>query len=336
MPFGYILRRLGFLVAVLWTAATINFWLPKLTPRDPVEQQVTMKIATMGLSSEGAQEMIKSRKRLFGLDEPLWMQYLKYLKNMFTFNLGFSIQKYPKQVNEIIAETLPWTLGFLGVATILAFLIGTLLGAIIGWSDAPDFLNVLIPPLGMFSAIPPFVLALLLIYLLAFKAELFPLRGAYGMATTVDWLDPSFWLEIIHHATLPALSLLLVTVGSWALGMRSMMVTVEGADYITFAEAKGLKGARIFFRYAFRNALLPQVTALAMRLGAIVSGATLVEVMFGYPGIGKRLSAAIAAFDYYVIYGIVYLLVMGIALAMFAVDMIYPLLDPRISYQEGT
>lgn len=129
--------------------------------------------------------------------------------------------------------------------------------------------------------------------------------------------------------------MLLVTTGGWALGMRAMMVTVEGADYITFAEAKGLKGSRIFFRYAVRNCMLPQMTGLAMRLGAIVTGAVLVETMFSYPGIGSRLNAAIAAFDYYTMYGIIFFLVVGIALATFIVDLMYPLLDPRISYQEG-
>jgi peptide/nickel transport system permease protein len=129
--------------------------------------------------------------------------------------------------------------------------------------------------------------------------------------------------------------MLLVTTGGWALGMRAMMITVEGADYITFAEAKGLKGSRIFLRYAIRNCMLPQATALAMRLGAIVTGAVLVEGMFSYPGIGSRLNLAISQFDYYTMYGITFFLVVGIALATFIVDMMYPLLDPRISYQES-
>jgi peptide/nickel transport system permease protein len=129
--------------------------------------------------------------------------------------------------------------------------------------------------------------------------------------------------------------MLLVSIGTWALTMRSMMVTVEGADYITFAEAKGLKNSRIFFRYALRNTLLPQVTTLAMQLGLIVSGASLVETMFGYPGIGNRLGAAISQFDYSVIYGIIFFLVVGIALATFIVDIMYPILDPRISYTGG-
>ncbi len=155
------------------------------------------------------------------------------------------------------------------------------------------------------------------------------------MTTLVDPTNLDFWIDVAWHSVLPALSMLLVTTGSWALGMRAMMVTVEGADYITFAEAKGLKGSRIFLRYAMRNCMLPQTTALAMQLGAIVTGATLVEGMFSYPGIGSRLSLAIAQFDYYTMYGIIFFLVVGIALATFIVDLMYPLLDPRISYQES-
>ncbi len=336
MQLGYILRRLGFLVMVVWAAATVNFMLPHLTRRDPIQEQITQQIGTMGLDPTDAQAMIDSYKKLYGLDKPLWEQYIIYIWNMFHFNLGYSITSYPKPVIEIIGESVWWTVGFVGTATVLAFLIGTLLGALLGWDRSPKVLNVLIPPLMIFSASPAFVLALVLIYFLAFKAKLFPLGRAYGLTTVPDWKSLKFWLEVIHHAALPALSLILVSVGGWGLGMRAMMVTVEGADYMTFGEAKGLKGARLFLQYALRNALLPQITGLAVRLGSIVSGSTLVEVYFQYPGLGKRLSGAIASFDYYTIYGIVFFLICGIALATFFVDLLYPLLDPRISYQRGT
>ncbi len=332
---AYILRRLGFLVAVLYTAATINFLIPKLTPRDPVQEQVTMKVATMGISSEGATEMVESLKRLYGLDKPLWQQYLTYIWNTLRFDLGFSIANYPKPVIEIIDETIWWTLGFVGVSTVVAFLLGTVVGALTGWSKSSKWFSWMIPPLAMFSAIPAFILALVLIYFLAFKAKLFPLRGGFAVVLDQDWSDWEFIKSVLHHAALPALSMLVVSLGGWALSMRAMVVTVEGADYITFAEAKGLRGIRIFFRYALRNTLLPQITALAMQLGFIVSGATLVENMFAYPGIGRRLGGAISAFDYPVIYGIVFFLVVGIAVATLLVDLLYPILDPRISYSGG-
>ncbi len=342
IPPMYVIRRLGFLIAVMWTAATINFILPHLSPKDPVQEQVTQKIAMFGADSSDAQQMINELKRIYGLDAPLWQQYLRYLWNTFRFELGRSITQYPRPVMDIIGQTIWWTIGFAGMATVLAFLIGTVVGAMVGWSRAPRFFGYLIPPLALFSAVPGFIVALILIYFLAFRMQqwtggsfYFPLRGGYGSQTVIDPTSWAFWKDALWHSVLPALSMLTVTTGGWALGMRAMMVTVEGADYITFGEAKGLRGSRLFFKYALRNCLLPQVTALAMQLGAIVTGATLVEVMFNYPGIGARLNAAIQEFDYYTMYGIIFFMVVGIALTTFLVDLAYPLLDPRISYQES-
>jgi peptide/nickel transport system permease protein len=336
MRLSYILRRLGFLVAVVWTAATLNWLLPHLAPRDPVVEQITQQVAMQGLTADALDEQIASRKALFGLDRPLWEQYLDYLWRLLHFDLGFSIVNYPTTVNQLIAQSVWYTIGVVGTATIFAFVIGTVIGALIGWNNSPRILSALIPPLMVFQATPAFVIALILIYYLAFRAKLFPLARAWDMFMTVDWTDWKFLLNVAHHAVLPALSLILVSVGGWGLGMRAMMVTVEGDDYMTFAEAKGLKGSRLFFQYALRNAMLPQITSLAVRLGTIISGSTLVEVYFQYPGLGSRLNNAIGTFDYYVISGIVFFMVTGIALATFLVDMLYPLLDPRISYQRGT
>jgi len=336
MRIGYVLRRLGFLVAVIWTAATLNFILPHLAPRDPVAEQITQMVAMQGLTADALEEQIASRKALFGLDKPLWQQYLNYMWKIAHFDLGFSIVNYPVTVNQLIAQSVWWTVGIVGISTIIAFVGGTLIGALLGWQKSPKAINVLIPPLMVFSASPAFVLALVMIYYLAFRAKLFPLGRPFDMFIKVDWTDIKFLLNVAHHAVLPSLSLVLVSLGSWSLGMRAMMVTVEGDDYMTFAEAKGLKGSRLFFQYALRNALLPQITSLAVRLGTIVSGSTLVETYFQYPGLGNRLGGAIAAFDYYVIAGIVFFMVTGIALTTFLVDMLYPFLDPRISYQRGS
>jgi peptide/nickel transport system permease protein len=336
VPIRYVLKRLGFLVLVMWTAATLNFSLPRMTRRDPITMMITEQVATMGLSPDGQAERIASMKAMFGLDQPLWRQYITYMGKMMQFDLGYSIRNHPRTVNELIAQSIPWTLGLVGTATIIAVTVGTLLGAVLGWGKSPRAVNLLIPPLMVFSATPAFVLALILIYFLAFRAQWFPLGRPYGLFTVVDWTNWRFILEVIYHAALPAFSLVLVSAGAWALGMRAMMVTVEGEDYMTFAEAKGLKSARLFFRYGMRNALLPQVTGLAIQLGGLVAGSTLVEIYFQYPGLGNRLGTAINQFDYNVISGIVFFLVAGIALATFFVDLLYPFLDPRISYQKGT
>lgn len=336
MQLRYIAKRLGFLVWVLWTAATLNFILPRLSPLDPIQMMVTERVATMGLTAEGQEQQIQILRERFGLDRPLWEQYVDYLWDMLRLDLGVSIRNYPATVVELIGQSLMWTLGLVGVATIFAVVMGTLIGALLGWSKTAKALGWLIPPLMVFSATPAFLLALVLIYFVAFRAGLFPLGRPYGIFTIPDWSSWSFWLEIVYHATLPALSLILVTTGAWALGMRAMMVTIEGEDYMVFGEAKGLKGARLFLRYAMRNALLPQVTGLAISLGGLVSGSTLVEVFFRYPGLGTRLAQAIGQFDYSLLSGIVFLMVAGIALTTFLVDMLYPLLDPRISYRKGT
>lgn len=341
IPLNYIIKRLGFLVLVMWAAATINFVLPHLSPKDPVAEQVSQRIAGGGITPESAQEMVDGLRVLYGLDKPLWQQYLKYLWNTFRFDLGKSIYQYPREVMDIIGQTIWWTLGFAGTATILAFVFGTVLGALVGWSRSPRVMGWLIPPLAVFSAVPGFVVALILIYFGAFKMQqwthgtfYFPLRGGYSNDMLINVRDWRFWKDVLWHSMLPMVSMLLVGTGGWALGMRAMMVTVEGADYINFAEAKGLRNWTIFLRYAIRNCLLPQTTALAMQVGMIVTGAVLVESMFSYPGIGNRLNTAIQLFDYYVMYGIVFFLVVGIAFTTFIVDVIYPLLDPRISYQE--
>jgi len=336
MPRRYLVKRLGFLLWVVWTAATLNFILPRMTPRDPIQMMITERVATMGLTADEQAGQIQAYRELFGLNRPLWQQYVEYLGRMLRFDLGYSIRNYPRTVNELIGQSILWTLGLVGTATILSVIIGTLIGAVLGWSRSPKATGLIIPFLMVAAATPAFVLALVFIYFLAFRAKLFPLGRPYGIFTTVDWSSWRFLLEVAHHAVLPAFSLIVVTSGAWALGMRAMMVTVEGEDYMVFGEAKGLKGIRLFFRYALRNALLPQVTGLAIQLGALVSGSTLVEVYFQYPGLGTRLSTAVQQFDYNVISGIVFLLVAGIALATFFVDLLYPVLDPRISYQRGT
>ncbi|HEY66177.1 MAG TPA: ABC transporter permease [Caldilineae bacterium] len=334
MQLRYLLRRFLLLILIMWTAATLNFFIPKLTPRNPIREKLAEQATRGGYLQEGMEEMLKAYEEKFGLDKPLWQQYLTYLSDMIRLDLGYSIANYPKTVLELIGEALPWTIGLLTTATLIAFLFGTLVGALIAWPKAPRLFQYLVPPLMTLSAIPYYLLGLVLIYFLAFRLRLFPLGGGYSIGT-IPSLTPSFILDVIRHSILPALSMVLAGAGFWALGMRGMMVTVLGEDYITFAEAKGLKERRIFFRYALRNALLPQVTSLALSMGNVVSGAVLVEVVFGYPGMGTLLARSINYLDYFVIYGIVFVVIVAIGLAMLIMDLIYPLLDPRISYERG-
>jgi peptide/nickel transport system permease protein len=331
---AYVARRVGLFLAVILAAATLNFFLPRISGQDPVREKLMQQAAATGSVQTGINEMVEEYQREFGFDQPLWRQYLTYLGNVARLDFGYSIANYPRTVVSILSYALPWTMGLLLTTTVLGFAIGTLAGALLAWPRSPRFIQYLFPPLLTFSAIPFFLLGLVLIYLFAFRVHWFPLFGGYTPGT-FPALSPSFVLDVLKHSVLPALSILLASLGFWALGMRGMMITVEGEDYMTFAESTGLKDRTLFFTFALRNALLPQTTALGLSLGQLLSGALLVEVIFSFPGIGSVLYNAIRQFDYFLIQGIVFTIVLGVTLATLILDLIYPLLDPRITYQRG-
>jgi peptide/nickel transport system permease protein len=330
----YLLRRIGQFFIVLWGAATLNFFLPRLAPGNPVRERLLSAVSQGGPLQAGLEEMVQAYNIQFGLDKPLYIQYLLYLWNVLRLDFGYSIADYPNKVMTLIMHALPWTIGLLLVATILSFLIGTLLGALMAWPGSPRFLRYLVAPMMALSAIPYYMLGLVLIYLFGIVWPLFPLSGGYSFGV-IPRLTLPFLLDVAHHALLPALSIVLVSMGAWALGMRGMMVTTAGEDYMTFAEAKGLRGPRIFLQYAVRNAVLPQITAFALSLGQVVSGSVVVEVVFSFPGIGNLLLRAINGSDYFVIYGVVFVTVLAIVLATIVIDLAYPFLDPRISYRRA-
>jgi peptide/nickel transport system permease protein len=331
---AYVARRVGLFLAVIWAAATLNFFLPRISGQDPVREKLMQQAAATGSVQTGLEEMVAEYQREFGLDQPLWRQYLTYLSNVARLDFGYSIANYPRTVASILGYALPWTIGLLLTTTILGFVIGTLAGALLAWPRSPGFIQYLFPPLLTLSAIPFFLLGLVLIYLFAFRVHWFPLFGGYTPGT-FPTLNVNFALDVLKHSVLPALSILLASLGFWALGMRGMMITIEGEDYMTFAESTGLKDRTLFFTFALRNALLPQTTALGLSLGQLLSGALLVEVIFSFPGIGSVLYNAIRQFDYFLIQGIVFTIVLAVTFATLILDLIYPLLDPRITYQRG-
>lgn len=335
MSVRYVIGRLLFFLIVVWAGTTLIFFLPRLAPgRDPVRERLGMMVANGGMNADTIEIMAKAYEQKFGLDKPLWVQYLNYMSGMARFDLGYSLARFPSRVSDMIGQAIPWTIALLGVSTLIAFTLGSLLGGLLAWPGAPRFLRLLLPPLFTFSSIPYYLLGLILTYIFAFKLRWFPLQGGNGILT-LPTMSFSYILELLYHSILPGLSIVLSSIGFWSLSMRGMMITVEGEDYITLAEAKGLPNNRIFLWYAMRNALLPQTTALALSLGTILSGALLVEIIFGYPGIGSVLFAAITGFDYFVIYGVVFFIVLTIALVTLILDLIYPLLDPRIRYQKS-
>ena len=328
MAIAIILRRVGMLLLVVWAASTLIFFVPRLAPGNPVRDKL-LAATEQGASATDMRVLVDAYNAKFGLDRPLWRQYVSFLADTASFDLGYSIAYYPSRTIEMIGSALPWTIGLLTTTTLIGFLIGTILGALTVWQGAPRLFRYIVPLLMIFSAVPFYLIGLVLIYVFSYQLGWFPLGGGVGIrsATTMSW---ALAAEIFHHSILPALSIVLATVGVWALSMRGMMVTVQGEDYMTFAEALGLTDRRRFLQYGLRNAILPQLTLLALSLGHVISGSILVELVFGYPGVGQQLYRAIQHLDYFVIYGIVFILICTIAIAMLIMDLVYPLLDPRI------
>ena len=336
MTLAYFIKRLIYCALVVFGAATLIFFLPRMaSERNPIVERMGQTAAAAGILSEGVEEMQKAWEAKFGLEKPVWQQYLNYLYDALHLDFGYSLAYFPARVKDQIAGALPWTIGLFGVATIIAFLLGSLSGALLAWPKAPKCLQYILPLVLTLSAVPYYLLGLVLLFLFAFTIRWFPLSGGYSIGVIPEFSFDFIW-DVLHHSLLPGLAMFLTGVGFWALQMRGLMVLGLEENYITFAEAKGLKGSRIFFRYAVRNVLLPQVTALAIALGQVISGAILVEIVFGYPGLGTLLLKAVSGFDYNLISGIVFIIILIIAISTLIVDLICPLLDPRITHHRGT
>jgi peptide/nickel transport system permease protein len=325
-----IARRLIFLVVVIWAASTIVFFIPRLSDKNPVRERFAQLAISGGFSPKDLDVIIASYNTKFGLDKPLWQQYTDYMASIARFDLGVSYNKYPKTVMGLIMDSLPWTITLLLVTTVLSFVIGNLLGAIAAWPRAPGWVRNMATPFILFQGVPPVLLGVLLLFFIGFRLKLAPLGGAYSTGVIPDWSSPAFIWDVIWHQLLPGLALLLGSVGGWTLGMRGMGITIQGEDYVNFAEHKGLSASTIFKDYYLRNALLPQVTGLALALGTVVSSAIVIESQFGLPGLGRILNDAIRSNDFLVIYGIVLFVTIAVATLMVLMEFVYPLLDPRI------
>jgi peptide/nickel transport system permease protein len=328
-----ILRRILFLLLVIWSASTIVFFIPRLSDTNPIRERFAELARTGGFSPADLEKIIASYTEQFGLDAPLIDQYRDYLGNIIQLDFGVSLNKYPTTVLQVITQALPWTLGLLLVTTILSFIIGNLLGALSAWPRAPRWVRTVATPFVLLTGVPPVIMGVLLLFFIGFRLKLLPLGGAYSIGVVPDWSSFVFWLDLLKHQILPALALILGSVGGWVLSMRGMGVTIQGEDYVNFAEHKGLTGRRIFRDYYLRNTLLPQVTGLALALGTVVTSAIIVEGLFGLPGIGTALNNAIRANDFPVIYGIVLFITAAVATLMVLMEFVYPLLDPRIRDQ---
>lgn len=332
MNFKLFAKRLGFLALVIWAASTIVFFVPRLSPRNAIRERFAELARSGGFSPGDLETLIANMNSQFGLDRPLLEQYWNYLGNIVRLDFGYSLNRYPSTVADIISQALPWTFGLLLVTTILSFVIGNLLGAISAWPKSPRWLRSIATPFVLLTGVPPVIMGVLLLFFIGFRLKLLPLGGAYSVGI-VPTFTIEFLLDMLRHQLLPALALILGSVGGWVLSMRGMGITIQGEDYVNFAEHKGLTGGRIFRDYYLRNTLLPQVTGLALALGTVVTSAIIVEGLFGLPGLGTVLNNAIRSNDFPTIYGIVLFITIAIAVLMAILEFVYPLLDPRVRNQ---
>ena len=326
----YFLRRIGMFFLVIFVAATFNFFIPRLAPGNPIGA-ITSRMANASSGIENGQEMFEAYRKRFGLDQPLYIQYGKYMWNTVRFDFGQSLSAYPADVSDIIRPAIGWSLSLIGVSVLVTFAFGVSIGALLAWKGTPEMVRAILPITMIGGVLPYYLLAMLLLYVFAFTTRVLPMSGAFdsGIPSELSW---PYVATLLRHAVLPALSIILTSIGGFALTMRGLMVNTIGEDYMLLAEAKGLPKWRILWWYAVRNAIPPQVTHLAIALGYVVSGAILVEIVFSYPGLGYQLWQSIVNSDYTVIQAITLVLAVSVGLSVLVIDLIYPLLDPRVTY----
>jgi len=319
---SFILRRLVFYLVAAWVALTINFFIPRAMPGNAV-QSVMSKFPNLQPAAYRALEA------LLGVGHPgsIWNQYVSYLDDVLHFNFGTDVSQYPASVSSLLVETLPWTIVLVGTATVIAFLVGTVLGIVAGWRHGGS-LDRALPGLMFLQAIPYFFFALILLELLAIRVHVFPIGQGYDGGLIPGW-HWDFISSALYHSLLPALTIVLTSIAGWMLQMRNVMITTIGEDYVIAAQAKGLPNRRVIYTYAARNALLPQLQGFGLAVGFVVSGALVMEIVFSYPGIGLLLLNAVTSNDYPLMQAIFLVITFTVLLANLIVDIIIVFADPR-------
>ncbi|HUY45722.1 MAG TPA: ABC transporter permease [Streptosporangiaceae bacterium] len=317
-----IARRLLFYFFTAIAAVTVDFFIPRLMPGNPVESVLAHLQGTVTPAT------IRSLELQYGLNSPqgLWGQYMTFWVHLVHGNLGLSTSYYPSPVTSVIRGALPWTLGLVGVATIISFVLGTLLGIVIAWRRG-TWLDNLLPATTFFQAAPYFFVAFIALDIFATRLGWFPTGRAYNQ---LDFpaLSTSYVGDVLYHAILPAGTIVLCSAAGWIVGMRNVMVTTMDEDYVLVAQAKGLAKRRVIW-YAARNAILPSVSGFSLAIGFVVSGALLTEIVFSYPGLGWILLQAVGARDYPLLQGIFLIITFAVLIANLAADFVYVFLDPR-------
>ena len=322
----YFSKKILWFLITFFIAILLNFILPRLMPGDPVAV-ITAK-SVQGISDTSAvQQIYNDYAKEFGTKDPMYIQLITYFKNMLTGHMGLSFNQYPRPVSEVIKSGIGWTVCLQLPAIIVGWLIGNVLGALAAYIRK-GFDKVLLPISLFASSIPAFGMAVILLVFFALKLKIAPVAGGYGfdLIPNFNW---TFVKSVITHYQLPFWSIVLIAIGGQAIGMRSMAIYELNADYVKYSRFLGIKDRKIV-RYVFRNAMLPQITGLALSLGTMVSGALVAEVVFSYPGLGSIILKAITQSDYPVLSAATLIITLMVLLSTFAIDIIYGFIDPRV------
>lgn len=322
----FIARRIGFFVVTLWAALTFNFFLPRLMPGNPALAMLSRFESRGHLGPQS----LHTLEIAFGLNhqQSLFQQYWAYLGNCATGNFGISYTFFPDSVGREIAQALPWTIGLVGVTTVVTFIFGTFIGLVSAWFRGGKMDSIFPPLFVILSGFPYFWFALLAILLFGVTLNWLPISGGYD-TTLIPGFNSTFILSVLRHSILPAVTIVLTSLGGWALTMRNNTITVVAEDYVRMARAKGIRQWKIMWHYAGRNAIMPNLTGFGIALGFVVSGAVLVEYVFNYPGLGWMLLDAVSNEDYPLMQALFLLITVAVLVAVLAVDILTVFLDPR-------
>jgi len=330
---GYLIPRIVQYFLVIFLGVTLTFIIPRLSPSDPVEQQVSqLMMSGSHVSPEAITAMREALTEMYGLSGSTWEQYLAFWGRLLHGDLGPSLSAFPTPVTDLLAAAMPWTFGLLMTSIMISWFVGNILGAVSSYYENNRVIQVIDVLSQAVRPIPYYIMALVLLAVFAYWIPIFPFSGAYPPGTRPEF-TLSFALTVIRHSMLPLLSLVLIGIGGWFIGMKSLTSNIISEDYVVYAENTGLPKKRILSQYIIRNAMLPQITGLALQIGLIFSGALIMEVVFGYPGIGTLTYQAVMANDYTLIMGITLLSIVGVATMVLILDFIYPLFDPRVRIQ---
>ncbi len=330
---GYLLPRILQYLTVVFIGITAVFIIPRLSPLSPVEAQIS-QIMSSGSAIDPAAiaDLRIALTEMYGLSGSSLEQYVAFWGRLLRGDLGPSLSTFPTPVTELISRALPWTLALLLTAVIVSWVLGNLFGVLSSYYPKHKAIAVVDILSQAVRPIPYYVVALVLLVVFSYFIPIFPFSGAYPVGTRPN-LSFDFALTYLWHAALPFLTLILIGFGGWFLGMKSLTSNIISEDYVVYAETAGIKENKILVNYVSRNALLPQLTGLALSLGTVFSGALIMEVVFGYPGMGMLTVQAVYRNDYSLIMGIAIYSIIGVATCVFIMDLIYPLFDPRVRYQ---